>query len=455
MRRLRVSHLQVAVPFAALAWIASLTVSDNSFLWHVRAGTLQLDLGHVLRTDPFSFTAFGEPWRTQSWLAELGYGWLETVTGGIAWVPVMKFLAMSAAIGLGGLAVYRATGRRRGVALGMVLVLAWQASPFAVARPALLGYVLLAAVVAFSYTDRRPLWILPGVFWLWASIHATWAVGLGYLFLDALRRRSRRQVGAVVGAGVATAFTAHGLGTWWILFQFFRNRSALDYISEWKAPDITNPFLLPLLLVVLGIVVSGARGRLNLPDLWIALPFIAFGFMAERNAWPAVLVLAPLAAQALGSDERRERRRDNAEAFLVNWAFAVVMVAAVAFFVTRPVELSEERFPSEAAVAALEPGPQFNGTAVGGYLIYAEWPERTVYIDDRAELYGGDGLATFGDVRAGVGVLDEFAKWGIEQAIVPVDWPVVEYLDAVGWITRYHDEDFVVLASPETGGEDG
>lgn len=447
MRRLRVAHLQLAVPFAALAWIASLTISDNSFLWHVRAGTLQLESGHVLRTDPFSFTALGEPWRTQSWLAELGYGWLENVTGGIGWVPVMKFLAMTAAVGLAALAVHRATGGRRGITLTAVVVLVWQASPFAVARPALLGYVFLAAMVAFSNAKRRPLWLLPGIFWLWASIHATWAVGLGYLFFDALRRRSGRQVTAVAGAGIATALTAHGLGTWWFLIQFLHNRQGLDYISEWKPPDITNPFLLPLLLVVLGIVVSGARGRLTVPDLWVALPFIAFGFMAERNAWPAVLVLAPLAAAAMVRDKPERAPREGGEAFIVNWVFALALLAAVGFLLTRPIKLSEERFPSKAAIAALEPGPQYNGTGVGGYLIYAQWPNRTVYIDDRVELYGGEGLATFGDVRSGIGVLDEFNKWGIDQAILTADWPVVEYLEAVGWKTRYRDDNFVVMAS--------
>ena len=59
----------------------------------LRAGELQLEIGRVLTTDPFSFTAGGEAWRTQSWLAELGYAWLEDVTGvvgnrGDAWFRI-------------------------------------------------------------------------------------------------------------------------------------------------------------------------------------------------------------------------------------------------------------------------------------------------------------------------------------------------------------------------------
>ena len=32
--------------------------------------------------------------------------------------------------------------------------------------------------------------------------------------------------------------------------------------------------------------------------------------------------------------------------------------------------------------------PTFHDDSTGGYLIWAEGPERLVYIDDRAELYG-------------------------------------------------------------------
>ncbi|MGA7270083.1 MAG: hypothetical protein WB239_03320, partial [Acidimicrobiia bacterium] len=71
-----------------LAWLAPVTAilialrrptQDNSYLWHIQAGLRQIDLGSVLTRDPFSFTAAGRPWRTQSWLIELVYGWFERI----------------------------------------------------------------------------------------------------------------------------------------------------------------------------------------------------------------------------------------------------------------------------------------------------------------------------------------------------------------------------------------
>ncbi|MCP4965141.1 MAG: hypothetical protein GY926_07885 [bacterium] len=445
MKRLRVSHLRFFVPFILLAWRASLPIGDNSFLWHVRAGTLQLDQGNVLTTDVFSFTAAGEAWRTQSWLAELGYGWLENLTGGIGWVPAMKFLAMSLTVALLALVVHNVAGRRSGVTLAGLLLLVWQAAPFGIARPALLGFVLLASVVAFSHLERRPLWLLPLLFWFWASVHGMFVVGLGYLFLDAMRRRSRRQVVAVVISGVATAFTAHGLGAWWILLQFGRSRGALDLIREWLPPDFSNPFLLPLLVVIIGIMVAGTLGRLSPDDLWIMVPFVAFGLLAERNVWPAVIVLVPLAAVAFNKGPA-EPRALRPEPVVVNWVIAALLIAVAFVGLSQEATLNEDRFPVAAAVAALEPGPLFNGSAVGGFLIYDDWPEHHVFIDDRAELYGEAGFQRFQDLKSGIGVHETFAELDIQQAIINVEWPLVGHLELLGWQYGYEDEFFVVMS---------
>ncbi len=445
MNRLRIAHLRLLIPFVVIAWRAALPVGDNSFLWHVRAGTLQLDSGEVLRTDPFSFTAVGEAWRTQSWLLELGYGWLENLTGGIAWVPVMKFLAMGATLALLGLVLHHVGGRRSMVTFAGLMLLVWQGSPFGVARPVLIGFVLLAAVVAITHMRPRPLWLLPLLFWLWASVHGMFAVGLGYLFLDGLRRRSRKQLVAVVASGLATAFTAHGLGVWWIVLQFFRSRGALELISEWQPPDFSNPFLVPLLLVILGIILAGAMQRVSVSDLWVVLPFVAFGLLAERNVWPAVIVLTPFAVRCAAGIPRTQRGPRD-EAYVVNWAIGVALIAVGIVGLAQPVQLNEQRFPTRLAVGAIEPGPLFNGSAVGGYLIYADWPEIPVFIDDRAELYGEQGFRRFHDIRSGVGIEEAFSELDIDQVLVSSDWPIVGYLELLGWEYRYQDEFFVVMA---------
>jgi hypothetical protein len=270
-------------------------------------------------------------------------------------------------------------------------------------------------------------------------------VGLGYVFLDAIRRRSQRQGIAAVVAGLATALTAHGLGVWVTLLDFLRNREALDLIAEWKPPDFSNPFVVPLLIIIIGIIVAGTLGKLEPQDLWIVVPFVVFGVMAGRNIWPAAMVLAPIAARSFWLHEPEERQR-RSEPFVLNWAIAVVLIGVAAIGVVRPIELREDRFPSEAAVAALERAPLFNGTAVGGYLIYDAWPDIRVFVDDRAELYGAEGIQRFLDLKSGVGVSETFEELNIHQAILTIDWPIVGFLELLGWNTLYRDEFFVVMA---------
>ncbi len=430
--------------FAALAWAATLPLDDNSFLWHVRAGTVQLDAGEVLRHDPFSFTAAGAPWRTQSWLAELGYGWLEKVTGGIGWVPLMTFLAAAAMLVCAAVAIYSRT--RVALATGVaVLIVAWQAAPFLNPRPVLFSYLLLAALVAVVVRHRPPLWVVPLLIWCWAALHGSFVLGIGLVGLDAIRRRSRRELIATLLSVVAASLTAHGLAVWETLWRFFQSRGALDLISEWAPPDFSNPFLVPFVLAIVGVLVAATAGRVTRRDLIVLVPFLGFGLLVERNVFPALLVLAPWAATALPlRAQARDRRGESA---LLNGAVVAVLVAFAVVGLARPQHLSEERFPLGGALEAVGPGPLFHDAAVGGYLIYAAWPARLVYIDDRAELYGEEGFRQFTELRAGTDAVETLADLGIGQALVSPDLPLVEVLEMSGWVERYRDDHFVVLGS--------
>jgi hypothetical protein len=87
----------------------------------------------------------------------------------------------------------------------------------------------------------------------------------------------------------------------------------------------------------------------------------------------------------------------------------------------------------------------FHDDAVGGYLIYSEWPKRLVYIDDRAELYG-DRFIEFVATRDGSAQWrDVFDEFDIHQALLKPDAPLTQILRASGWTELYRDKEFVVL----------
>jgi hypothetical protein len=445
LRRLSVRHLFALVPMAAVVALTARDITDNSFLWHVRAGTAQLEAGEVIRTDPFSFTAFGETWRTQSWLADLLYGWLENTTGDLSWVWPMMALVLVVAIGLTGLSVYREMPDPRTMAV-VVFFVSWLALRTMVPRPVIFSHLALAMLVVALGT-RKGRWTIPLVMWLWAAVHGSYIVGLGLILLEAIRSRDRSLGGWLGLSALAVSLTAHGPALWGVLASFLRNREALEVIQEWAPPDFTQFGNAPFVLIVLALLVGAARSRIGVRDLVVVLPFLIFAMSSNRAVFPAALVLAPWAARGLDGFPSRRRT----EAPILNWAVAVVLLAgAVMVGLSRTATEPDPEFFPVAASEALDPGNAFLGDLAGGYLIFAQWPDRRVYIDDRAELHGIDGFEEMLEVRAGRDGWEEvLARWQMDQALLrPGETGLEEVLRLSGWQEQYADAEFVVLRRP-------
>ena len=392
---------------------ASLPIRDNSFLWHIRAGDLQLAAGRVLTSDPFSYTMAGEPWRTQSWLADLLYGTLDQAVVGLAWVPWLLIICGSLVVGLVGWAAYRRSNNLMPVALSLVALM-WLGLPNLVPRPALFSFVLLALLVIVL--DVRAEWAVPLILWVWAGLHGSFVLGLGLVVLDALRRNPgwRKTVRRLVAAIVAVSLTAHGLGVWAILTSFFTNREALSFISEWAAPDLLSISVAPYVLVMAAILVAAARGRIEVRELWVVIPFLVFGLTSVRAIMPAAIVLVPFAASVWRTEPHTEPVTGGPAR--VNLAVAAAMVVLPLFALVGFKGIDDAHFPVEAA-GYLRLDPVWHDDRTGGYLIYAD--RLPVFIDDRAELYGADFFRTFVQTRAGTPDWKvAFETYGIQQALV-------------------------------------
>ena len=443
LARLQARHLFFLVPLVALAVFAAQPIRDNSFLWHIRAGAVQLDGGRVLNADVFSLSAAGEPWRTQSWLVEIGYAQLERWWPSLGWVAWMVFAAAATTVALVALTIY---GRTKSVlaTVPWLLVFAWLLGPFTVPRPVLFSFVLLAALVLALALGRATWFLVVPIIWIWAAVHGYWVLGLALIFLEAIRMRSPRLAGLGAIAAAAATVTAHGIGVWTVLLQFAGSGEALAVIREWQPPDFGSIYQGPYLLLIAGVLVAATRGRIEPWALIAVAPFLLYGLTARRAVVPAAIVVVAAAALAWTP---RGQTRTRASGGLLGWVAAAIVAGLILMPLVRwQPEFKASVLGADAAYAALAAEPFFHDTAAGGYVIYRFWPEMNAAIDDRAELHG-DRLVDFTDAKNGT-YEGLFAEYGFTQALVNVDWPLADVLDTAGWVEVYRDESHVVLTAP-------
>ena len=441
--RVSVGHIALAVPIIAAIISGRIPVRDNSYLWHVRAGTLQSDLGRVLTEDPFSFTAAGRAWRTQSWLADILYGWFDRKWGLAIVTPIVVCGAM---LIVGSIAVrtYRVLRSPFAAAVATTWVM-WLVIGYFTPRPVIFSLGLLALILVVA-DEERLRWTLPALMWLWASIHGGFVVGIGYLVLDGLRRRDRRRIVDVAAVTLISLFTAHGIGTWQVVLQFLGNGEALDLIMEWLTPNLISIELFPFLLGIFAILVGAIRGRVAMSDLWVIMPFLGFAFTANRSVPISALVLAPWFVSSLMPLGKRTTSTTRLQGFLN--ATILAMVVILPWVVPIKGGLDDELFGVEA-IEHLGPGPAFHDDGVGGYLIYSRWPDRLVYMDDRAELYQSD-FVDFARARDADEVWREvFARYEIRQALLKHEDRLTQVLLAEAWEPVFEDDRFVVLVAPD------
>ena len=146
-RGVRLSTVVGLVLVAIGALIGVSALRDNSFLTHLATGRLILEDGFPSH-DPYSFSAPGEPWVVQSWLASLAYASLESL-GGLGLVRVAVGALCAALAGV----VWLLTGPARNLFVrlglaGLVVVAGgaglWSERPLMVGLLGL-GLILLAA----------------------------------------------------------------------------------------------------------------------------------------------------------------------------------------------------------------------------------------------------------------------------------------------------------------------
>lgn len=388
----------VAVPSLETLFVATIAllglrlglrpIGDNSFFTHLRTGIDIVDGLGVPRRDPYSFTASGEPWVVQSWLASWVYGLVDALGGRHGLVVLHG--ALYGLLGWLVASLARTTSPMRTassalIAAGIGLAY-WSPRPLAIA---LIAMALLVMAVERSW----PGWILVPLVWVWANSHGSFVLGGVWLVLLVLTGRptARRYLGWFVG-GCAAA-VVNPLGPRLLLFPFalLDKRDNFRRVVEWRPPTAPiNPMVVAAVVCVAVTVVVLAwavvRRRVTVADIVPVAVFLAMGMVAQRNLAPAGIVAAPVLARAL-----RPPVASVPSTSPINRAFGGVLAATAALFVavalagSQPFDLDE--YPSQRALAAAAGDRLVTTDVVGGYRILLEGRAADVFVDDRYDMY--------------------------------------------------------------------
>ncbi len=435
------------------AYVGAAPLSDNSFFTHLATGRYILEHG-IPSSDVYSFTAPGERWVVQSWLASVLYGAVDRV-GGLTAVRALTALLAGTAAGI----MWTLTRPARGLvartaisAVGLV-VAATMWSP----RPLMIGLVLLGLTVLAAERRLPPLVLLP-VFWVWVNVHGSFPLGLVALGCYALGSRldgERRpaELRPLMWAALGTLLGAlNPLGPVLLTFPLglLKRQEALSWVTEWRSPSFSLVYARAFLVLL----VMGVAALVRRPSWRSAVPlavFVALGLVAARNIPVAAFVLLPgiaRGAEGLGSLTGELRSK------LVT-VLAVVVVAvgglAVAQRLAGP-DLDLGEFPVDAVAWLDQQGmlaPEVRRVApdtVGNYLELVLGDGASVFVDDRVDMYP---QAVVDDLVALIGGSPEWQqvleRWDADVVLWPRSEPLAQLLaQDEGWRLAYADGSWVV-----------
>lgn len=447
----------------ALAWtaaIASYPLNDNSFLTHLATGRLILDEGSVPSTDPYTFTARGEDWTVQSWLASVAYAGFERLAGdfGLRLLILTVFVVAVTLLWKLSAPAHSIITRLLIMALGLFV-----ATDLWSERPYMVGVIGLS-VVWLALQDRVRPWLLVPLLWLWTNSHGSFplavalcaAVVLGSV-LDRrsagqamqVPRQEARTSGAVLLGIVLGAIGPLRTEVWLFPLTAMTKSRVFVEIIEWRPPSYQSVAELAFLVLVILVMVLLTRCR---PSSWrLVLPAVVFttaGLFAQRNIVMAAMVLIAVAALTI-PDVGTLRGADRpALGRPVAAMLGVLVLLLCGLSLLTPVD-GFGGYPARALsfLEAADVEGRLATDMPSGNLIGAlDGATGTVFIDDRVDMYPEEVFEDFLILRRGQsGWESVLNRYGIEIVLWSRDQPLSAILAASPeWTSIFVDTQWVV-----------
>lgn len=456
-------HVACAAVGASIVYTAVSPINDLDVYWHVAIGreilaTKSLEqLGQDwLAVEPPS------AWTTSQWASEVGLALL-TALGGWKAVVVARLALIGALMTLTALTLLR---RHPALIAGPILMLTWAGTVgFIQDRPQTLSFVCVAllseAVTRFRNHTPPPLWLVAVGAVIWAQFHGLWILAPAAFAMATIcqqldsRDRAALQTGArLTLAACAGVVNPHGIDSFTLPLRF---AGSAGLIAEWRPTTFDTVFGLALAGLVVISVSAWARheGKVPLGEIAWVFAWLAFSLAAFRNVLPSILMIAPIAASAAtrtwGSTAAHLRPTAPAERRLLGGIVALVAVGGLVLTTARVMAvdpLSKLPAPRLAQWIAAQPAPVkvFNAYNVSSSLILLGGGNARLYVDGRADLWGGRYLDTLVRTEAGApGWETTIRRFDPDVIVIGREAPLASLLGHAGWREEQTDGQYVLL----------
>lgn len=436
-----------------LALIRAEVLAESDTFWETRSGLLILQQGAIPRTDPFSWTAAGEPWTLNSWGADVADGVAYSVAG-LAGVAALGAIALMVLFGALLLAARR-LGASPMLSAGLILLCTPLLIGWLSARPQLADYISILLVVRLlgALLEKRPavplLAALAGVTVVWVNLHAASLLGaavavtLVAVLLAAragVRHIAQAAAGAVV-CGLASAINPYGIG---VLAQVGGvQASSTGLITEWQGVNPLDPSQGPLLLLALAGLMVASRRR---DAVWMAAiaTSTAASAVAERFLPIAVLLALPVLASTLTRPAVQRYLRSRRLLVAPGAALLVAVLGVMALGGIGRLGAPARTYPTALVQELPHHARVLNAYDFGGYVIL-ERPDVQVFIDSRNDLYGPTRVAAAEATLAGRGDLESALRRTNAVLVGPRSGLARRLRSDAGWRVEASDDTGVLL----------
>ena len=425
----------IAAAFAGAFGAGLCKVADLDFWWHLKTGELIAKTGQIPREDVFSFTAQGNEYIDHEWLFQLSQFWIYSASGP-AGIAVAKSLLIALTLSIvGWYALRRGAGPIAGCGL-LFLSVAGGITRF-IERPEI--FTIFFAVITWVLLDefvrsgeRRLLIAIPLISAIWANVHAAVIVGIAIqgLVAVALFFEARRRFVPVAVTGLISilACLANPFGYRVLTVPFELTRiieSGVVNNEEWRSPDLyKTPVFFLLCAMTAGFLILAARERRWRSILVGAfLGYISLRYIRNVNLFCTFvpLLIAPEVATL---------RRAWKGALLAAGAALLLLVLTVRYPFERGFGVASY-FPDRIAAWVEREnlrGHMINSYGMGGYLIWALYPERQIFIDGRNEVF-------LPLMERLVAARSDSRAWNALLRDYQIEYAILEYVDTLDRVT--------------------